>query len=123
MSRIDLARVRFEQEQLRKLFDLPLVRFADDESWPSFGVQFRCDRYLVQAHFAPDHPLSPPRVQVHPAPESRHYYDDGRGCTCATCTPMSGGRRTAWQRSSASSGSFSRSTRLAARRADDAPHA
>src|ERR1044071_234962 len=79
VGRIDLARVRFEQEQLRKVFKMPLVRFADDESWPSFGVQFKVGGTLVQAHFAPDHPFSPPRVQLPPAPVSRHYYDDGRG--------------------------------------------
>jgi len=25
------------------------------------------------------HPLSPPRFQVHPAPRSRHYYEDKKG--------------------------------------------
>jgi ubiquitin-protein ligase len=78
---LDFARFRFEQEQLRKLFgeDMRLVRFAEVDAWPSFGVSFRCGRFLVQAHFAPDHPSSPPRVQVHPGLRSRHYYDDGRG--------------------------------------------
>ena len=76
---MDVTRFRYEQEQLRTMFGLPLVRFADADAWPSFGVQFPCGRFLVQAHFATDHPFSPPRVQVHPAPRSRHYYDDGRG--------------------------------------------
>lgn len=78
---VDASRFRFEQEQLQKIFGscVGLVRFADVEAWPSFGVQFQRDRFLIQAHFAPDHPLSPPRVQVHPAPRSRHYYDDGKG--------------------------------------------
>jgi ubiquitin-protein ligase len=74
-------RLRYEKEQLHQLFAgrIRLVRFADDLAWESFGVQFEEGRFLVQAHFAPDHPLSPPRVQVHPAPRSKHYYDDGRG--------------------------------------------
>lgn len=78
---VDERRLRFEEEQLRRVYGerIPLVRFTDRLCWEGLGVQFTVDGRLVQAHFAPDHPFSPPRVQVHPAPASRHYYDDGRG--------------------------------------------
>ena len=78
---MDEQRFVYEQEQLRKLFGyhIGLVRFADFDAWECFGVQFPCGDFLVQAHFAIDHPHSPPRFQLHPSPVSRHYYDDGKG--------------------------------------------
>ena len=83
---MDSRRLIFEMDQLRRL-GYQVVQFDPLPVWESFGVQFQTLGFFVQARFAADHPYSPPRFEIHPAPRSKHYYDDGKGLHLCFCHP------------------------------------
>jgi len=78
-------RVRFHEEvtQVRRAFGgnitLRLMPSAPTGRWDSYGVVFTYDHFTITGRFDSEHPFKPPRFQVTPAPESMHYYNDGRG--------------------------------------------